>query len=359
MGRYLILMNFKYFLKKRVKEILEISKKQNKLSGFIIGNTSKKEKEKKFFFTPLRTTDKMVFSGIIVFSEIYAKLAARYLDGKVKYILVDAEKKLPPKKNGKPSNIERRVKEIVKKSKLWFYKGNDLTVDAVDILLTFLMKNDLRGIGGKKIAIIGAGNIGAKISLLMVERGAKVYITRKNYKKLKAVTSALNSIKPIFTKEKIIPVQKNALAMKLADIIIGATNGKPVIDLKMLSQSKKTPIILDVGKGTVFKEALSYAIKKKINIYRVDISAALTGFINKSLMIEKMKMEKLSRRRIADETLVSGGLLGDYEEIIVDNVSKPSLIYGMSNGNGDFIRTLNANQQDRVSKIKNYFKIRY
>lgn len=76
-------------------------------------------------------------------------------------------------------------------------------------------------------------------------------------------------------------------------------------------------------------------------------------------MIEKMKMEKLSRRRIADETLVSGGLLGDYEEIIVDNVSKPSLIYGMSNGNGDFIRTLNANQQDRVSKIKNYFKIRY
>ena len=68
----------------------------------------------------------MVFTGIIVFSERYAKIAAQYIDGKVNYIIVDAEKKIPPKKNGKPSNIERRVKEVIKKTKLWFFKGNDL-----------------------------------------------------------------------------------------------------------------------------------------------------------------------------------------------------------------------------------------
>ena len=47
------------------------------------------------------------------------------------------------------------------------------------------MKKDLRGIGGKNVAIIGAGNIGTKISLLMVERGAKVLLTRNNFYKLK------------------------------------------------------------------------------------------------------------------------------------------------------------------------------
>ena len=42
----------------------------------------------------------MILAGIIVYSEKYAKTAAKYLDGKVDYVLVDAEKKIPPKKNG-------------------------------------------------------------------------------------------------------------------------------------------------------------------------------------------------------------------------------------------------------------------
>lgn len=352
-------MNFNNQLKKRIREILQISKKKKKLSGFVIGNTSKVEKKSNFYFTPIRTTEKMTLSGIVVYSEIYAKAAAKYVDGKVDYVLVDAEKKIPPNKDSKPSNIERRVKEILAKSKIWSFKGNDLTVDAVDILLTFLMKKDLRGVGGKKIAIIGAGNIGTKISLLMVERGAKVFLTRKNFKKLKNITSTLNSIKPIYTKEEIIAVKENFDAIKLADIIIGATNGKAVIDKKMLLKLKKKPIILDVGKGTVFKDALVYAIKKGIDVYRVDISAALNGFINKSLMIEKMKLEELGRRKILGETIVSGGLLGGYENLIVDNLTKPKFIYGLSDGTGDFIRKLNKVQKNKIIKIKKFFKINY
>ena len=101
----------------------------------------------------------MVVSGIIVYSETYAKKAAKYLDGKVDYILVDAEKRFHLK-NGDPSNIERRVKEVLKNS-MWVYKGNDLTVDAVDIFDQLFKK--LRGIGGKKILIIGAGILVLKL----------------------------------------------------------------------------------------------------------------------------------------------------------------------------------------------------
>ena len=97
----------------------------------------------------------------------------------------------------------------------------------------------------------------------------------------------------------------------------------------MLFKLKKKPIILDVGKGTLFKGALSYAINKEMNVYRIDISAALNGFINKSLMIEKMRPEQLGRRRILGVTIVSGGLLGDYENLIVDNLRKPKFIYGI------------------------------
>lgn len=349
-------MKFIKELEKNLKKIRKISSNKKKLVGFMIGNTAKLEK-KNFYFTPIRITEKMVLSGLIVYSESYAKIAAKYIDGKVDYVLVDAEKKIPPKKSGKPSNIERRVREILKKSKLWTYKGNDLTVDAVDILLTFLMKKDLRGIGGKKIAVLGAGNIGTKISLLMVERGAKVFLTRKNFKKLNGTVETLNSIKPLYTKEKVNPIKDNFKAIRSADIIIGATNGKPVISKKMLLKLSNNLIIIDVGKGTLHKSALSYAVDNNINVHRVDISAALNGFINKSLMIEKMNLEKMGRKKLFGEIIVSGGLLGNFGEMIVDDIRHPKFVYGLSDGKGDFIRNLSNEQNKKILKIKTYFKI--
>ena len=42
----------------------------------------------------------MILSGIITYSESYAKIASKYLDGKVDYVLVDSEKNYLLKKMG-------------------------------------------------------------------------------------------------------------------------------------------------------------------------------------------------------------------------------------------------------------------
>ena len=97
--------------------------------------------------------------------------------------MVDAEKKIKPKNNKTPGNIERRVRESVKKSKMLIYKGNDLTVDAIDLFLTYFFKDNIRGLGGKKILIIGAGNIGSKLAQILLERGSRVFINRRSQKK--------------------------------------------------------------------------------------------------------------------------------------------------------------------------------
>ena len=102
-----------------------------------------------------------------------------------------------------------------------------------------------------------------------------------------------------------------------------------------------------LAKVYFLKGHLSYAINKEMNVYRIDISAALNGFINKSLMIEKMRPEQLGRRKILGVTIVSGGLLGDYENLIVDNLRKPKFIYGMSDGQGDFIRNQTSKQKKK------------
>ena len=45
----------------------------------------------------------------------------------------------------------------------------------------------VRNVGGKKICIIGSGNLGTKLAIKLVERGAEVIITRRNRNKIKRV----------------------------------------------------------------------------------------------------------------------------------------------------------------------------
>ena len=138
-------MTLKTRLLLELKKIKSISKRNRKKTAFIIGNTAKFEKAG-YYFTPIRVTEKLVSVGIIIFRENLAKIITKIVDGKVDYIFADAEKKILSKKSGNPSNIERRVKENIKKSKLLIYKGNDLTVDSIDLFLSHYFKNDIRGI---------------------------------------------------------------------------------------------------------------------------------------------------------------------------------------------------------------------
>lgn len=179
-------------------------------------------------------------------------------------------KKKIPKKNalgGELANVERVVREAVSRSTLWVYKGNDLSVEAVDGLLTYLTKNSVRGIGGKKIAILGAGNVGSKLALKLVERGAHVVVTRRNKQALNIITKALNYIKPIYTQANVVGMTDNQKAAQGADVLIGASRGTPVITAKIVRNLRPGAIIVDVGKGALYTDAIKTAVKLQVKIF--------------------------------------------------------------------------------------------
>ena len=333
-----------------LKKAKQLSKDKGKKTAFVIGNTAKFEKGG-YYFTPIRITEKLITFGIIIFYERFAKILTKFVDGKVDYIFVDAEKKTFSKKSGGASNIERRVKENIKRSKFLTYKGNDLTVDAVDLLLTHYFKKDIRGIGGKKIAIIGAGNIGSKVALYLVERGAKVFLSRRNKRKLNAISSAINFIKPKNNREKV-TASENLNACKKADILIGSADGVEVVTLDMIKKIKNNAIIIDVGKGTISNEAIAYAKTRKHKIFRVDISAAFEGLITKTISMEKTMEHGFKQKKIFGVNVLSSGLLGNYGDVIVDNLIKTNFVYGISNGKGDFLRKLSKKQLTTLNKIR-------
>ncbi len=329
---------------KTIDDILKkiILYKNKKKIVFLIGNTTKAENND-FYCTPIRHYDQIIVAGVVVYSEKIAKEIAKIVDGIVDYIFVDAEKKISNKfsLSGEPGNIERAVKEVVNKSPLISYKANDLTVEAVDAFLSEYHSKEKSGIGGKKIAIIGTGNLGSKLALKLVERGATVYLYRRNKEKLDLTVKYINSIKSKYTVAQAHSSSSCLEACNDADILIGATDGTPVIDESVIRNNLSVRddfLIIDIGKGSITKNAIQMACSKNIDTYRLGVESALEGMIITLISTHNIFYKKTGRSVLHKIKIVSGGLLAHKDEIIVDNYNNPKIVYGAGNGVGDFER---------------------
>ncbi|SVB86622.1 uncharacterized protein METZ01_LOCUS239476 [marine metagenome] len=336
-----------------VKKITAIGKKERKKTVFLIGNTIKVE-DAKFYLTPIRNYAQVVLSGVIVYSEEIAKKIAKEVDGLVDYIFVDAEKKISDKHSitGEPGNIERAVKEVIKKSVFISYKSNDLTVDAADALISEYFSKDIRHVGGKKIAIIGVGNIGSKLAQKLVERGANVSLYRRNRDKLNLIVKQINTTKSKYTVAQASSALSVNEACKDADILIGATDGIPVIDASIINNLPIDSLLIDIGKGSISEEAIKKAYLRNLAVYRLSIESALEGMVVSLISTHDVLNQTTGRGFYHKIKVVSGGLLAQNDEIVVDDYRKPKLIYGIGNGYGDFMRIPGKKMEEKLDLLK-------
>ena len=339
---------------KTVNKILDnlekISKKKNKKKCFIISNTSKKF-NKSFYLTPIRESKKAFYCGAVVFENKISEEIAKKIDGRVDYVYVDLEKKISNKKD-KLVNTERSVKENIKYSIIKNYKSNDITVNSTETLINDYFSNDFRGIGGKKILIIGVGNIGSKIALRLVESGANVSLIRRNQRKAKTICKALNLIKPKYTKANCKIVRLKELNLSKFDVVIGCSNSEFKIYRKKIKFNKHQ-IVIDVGKG-VFTKGIVTALNK-INkpIFRIDIESMLSSFIDSTIKTEFFLQGNFIKK-YKNFNLVKKGILGKKGDIVVDNVDKPKKIIGICNNDGSLLNTNYKKINFLKSKILNY-----
>lgn len=333
--------------KELIKKIKIINKSKKK-KVFYFGNTTKKEAAK-FYLTNIQENSKFIYFGAVIFNNKCASKIAKLIDGKVDFVLVDIEKKVISINKNDTINIERSVKEGIKKTKIFTYKGNDLTVQAAETLINYLFLKDPKGVGGKKILILGAGNIGFKLALKLVESGADVYLYRRNKKILKIMALTINSVIPKATVAKAKIVNKVKKDLKIFDLILGTTNGKSIIDVNQVNTFKNNVTVIDIGKGIFKKKALMKAINKKINLYRLDVTPAYDGYLENVYSTEKLNNLNVKKSRIYKNLkLVKRGVLSPENSVIVDNVSFPKSIYGISDGYGSFKKS----NKKKIIKIR-------
>jgi len=335
-------------------------------------STTKKNKRNRPYLTPVRHVEHGILFGVVVYSQIQALIAGKAVDGKVEIILIDAEKKIDIQfKNDNQvadhfgidlsgennfayvgvelGNLSAACKKYIQESRVVEYKPNDLTVEAVWHIL--IQKLPL--LSGKKVAIIGCGNIGFKLALKLVESGTNVDFVRRDFQRGLLMANLINEIKPATTLAKAYYQKDSYKASLFADVIIGASSGNAVIDRPMVQAMKKGGFLIDVGKGSFEEDSISYAIENEISIYRCDVTSAIYGYLSAVRQAEFMMRNRMGRQEIAEGVFtVSGGFLGKKGDIIVDNFKNPSSIIGVADGRGDFVKDITEKSLDNINKLK-------
>ena len=339
-------------IKSVISKIKRIAKLNNKISCIFLGSTVQKEKSS-FYITPIRENKKFIFFSIILFSENTAKKVARIIDGQVDYILVDTEKKVQTKvKISRLVNIERAVKEVIKKSKLRVYKANDLSILSTETLINYYFLNDKRGISGKKAIIIGAGNIGFKLALKFVENGASTYLIRRNKKYLSNIVKSINIIKPKGTEANAFVLKNIPNDLSSFDIIIGSSDQKNIIKKNYVNKINNKKLFIDLGKGTFSKECIKYLLKKKNSIFRLDTTSSYFSYLDNVIYTESIYKKDTYLNKVNNYNFVSQGILGQKNDIIVNDAINPKKIIGVCDGKGNLKKLNSFNKNALVKKIK-------
>jgi len=334
--------------KQLAKEIQSVKKeayRKNQKTAIAITVTTQYFHDKLKIF-PNRYFENFICLPVGLRSDKIATKLTKFADGKVDVIFVDVENKIKSCKN-----IFEKILRVVKKSKVYAIKGNDFSADSAYAMLCSILDSLTR----KKICIIGAGNIGSKVALKLLESGAKVFIINSNRRSSVRVANAINTLKPIECSDNVIAITKKELPQDM-DCVIGFTRGIPVITKEIVLRVRKGGLILDGGAGTISLDGIQEAKKKRLRILKLDIRMGFASYANLMLNTEKLVSRISGIRKINNFSIVAGGVIGNKGDVVLDSLNKPKKILGVADGKGKLL----ANQRlyrNNVNLVKEILKI--
>ena len=349
------------FLNSVLERILEL-KSFEKKTIFSISTTAKQEEGA--YLTPVRICKDFVLAGCIIFDQKNLSSLLEKIDGKVDIILSDSEKAIlfhanelndePVKKSSQlgEATISSICFQTIKKSKVFEFKPNDLTVNAT---WSFLSQR-FRFLSGKRISILGAGNIGSKLALKLVECGAEIHLYRRDVHKGNKIVHGLNLIKP----ESIVNIQFHSDPIKasfMSDVLIGATSGYSIINERIINNVKKNCLVVDLGKNNLNRNAIKIATKNSMEIYRADVTPAIESYVYEVLKIQDILENSYGKKDLGFCNIVSGGFFGSSGDVVVDQINNLQCVIGIAQGNGLLKTTLNSKDQSNIDRLKREYDI--
>lgn len=231
--------------------------------------------------------------------------------------------------------------DLISADKIHYFKPNDFTVEALDEWIA----QRVRCTRGRTAAVVGAGNIGAKIALRLSERGFQVRLAGRNIDKTAMIAKALNTISR--GGGTIAAMENTLTACAGADLILGCTPGVAAIDTKEIAAAAPDALLIDVGNGTFSAAAIAEAHRRSLALEVLAPNAGWDGFVRRYFSTRELQRGLGRRMLVNDVWIVSRGVMGSLGDVLVDNVEAPSRVIGVCNGTGDLLYG-----EDAVQRMK-------
>ena len=230
------------------------------------------------------------------------------------WVAIDCDHKLP-----ESEAIVREAKAIVAARRLLFYSDNQVWVDSA---LDMVQRLE-RGLSGKAIVLCGAGPLAEALAFLLPRIGASV----------------------------VIPTEGDSPVT--ASIVLGASQKQASVDAALIDRLPAAASVYDLGIGNLTIEAAERARARGFSLYRLDNRAGISSAIVRLLETDNMVTTLMGRVRLRDVDVVAGGLLAPAGAVIVDDIRRPTMIFGVADGAGRFKREpLAAGDREKLEYVR-------
>lgn len=216
--------------------------------------------------------------------------------------------------------------EVVRSAEVRQIKPNDLTVEALQALLVDRVGPDLSDV---VVTVLGTGNLAFKFALRLAESGARVGMTGRDSDKVALLVQAINAVLPEHT-----PYRLSAGRLRGTRVLVSAVTATAVVGPEWLSDLDDQALCVDVGIGNLAPRFIESAIAAGHECVRLDVRSAGDPLpLHPNPFFEYVA----GRRAVAGATIVAGGLIGQYGEVVVDEIKRPTSVIGVANGTGGLL----------------------
>lgn len=314
--------------------------KKHQIKGLIISTTAKEAID--FTILPRRVYENIGISSFMINDIQKLNEVLTYYDGVIDYFYIDVELK-------QQINLYKTAQEVVKKTKIIAIKPNDTTLESLDVLIREKYADNLIG---KKILVIGSGNLASKIMIRLAERQADVFVIARSDNKAEKIISGIN----MFLSKNTDSIKRLKSSDDICfDVVVGAISNKFKEEAILKKVINKETFFIDAGINNFRTDFIKELLKKGNDLLRLDTRIALPyQMIIQNNYTNSFFSEVIGKRKIKDIVIVAGGIVGGEGAVIVDRIERPTQIIGIADGSGGVKKSESGRERNRIETIQQY-----
>ena len=286
----------------------------NKKTVFNLVQGTRKEKES--FISKIIHEDNHYIIGD---SEVYnlndLKSIIKSIDGIVDYILLDSDIKRKDSRR-----FIKYAYENTKCSKIYTYSDMAIWCRAVFILMQYKFPN----IEDSNVSLFPDNEFSEYLKFLLIKRGAEV-----NYLNLNNKNYTDNNI----------------------DILVNFSFGESILHKDSIETLREDVVIIDATTKGIEEEAYNLLKNRNYSIFRPEMRPLLSSQMFLLENYNQYLENNIGRLIHNGITYISGGIIGNRGDIVVDSVYNPTKIIGIADGMGSILKMEQMSDFD-YKKIK-------